>query len=432
MKIEALYEIYLRFPSVNTDTRTIKPGDIFFALKGPNFNANAFASEALVAGAAYVIVDELHQPANERIILVNDVLESLQQLAKHHRKQFHIPFLAITGSNGKTTTKELCHTVLSQKYNTHTTRGNLNNHIGIPLTLLEMQHNAEIAVIEMGANHQGEIRDYCHIALPGAGLITNIGRAHLEGFGGIEGVKKGKGELFDFLSKNAHSTIFICSDFAELEELSIKFNSKQLVRYGTGSGNFVSAVIKRTDPYLELELTQTGGDTISIQTRLVGSYNQYNVLAAAAVGLHYGISLQQIKNAVETYNPQNNRSQWKAVDGNVYILDAYNANPSSMQAAIENFAAMQAKQKILFLGAMKEMGDFSSHEHQQLVKLIRNYSWKTVVLVGEEYKGISHPFLWFSNSEEAGKWWIENAGKDNTVLVKGSRGSAMEKMIPQN
>ena len=423
--IEELYQIYLKHPSVQTDTRKLKPGDIFFALKGENFNGNAFAKQAVEAGAAYVVIDDAAYEISGKTILVDNVLECLQQLAHHHRQQFQIPFIAITGSNGKTTTKELIHAVLSSKYKTYTTEGNLNNHIGIPLTLLKIKADAEIAVIEMGANHQKEIESYCRYALPTHGLITNCGKAHLEGFGGAAGVRKGKGELFDYL-KTIEGTAFIFNDYDYLKEMSAGIS--HIYSYGSNDGDITGKMLS-SEPYLETAIT--GKNTFHIQTQLVGSYNFPNVLAAVCVGQYFKIAADKIKWAIENYTPSNSRSQLINKGSNRFILDAYNANPSSMKLAIENFANLKSEKKVLLLGAMAELGEESMAEHEAIIKLIQSKNWEKVVLVGGDFIKLSHPFLSFSNSDEA-KTWLQNQKFENTdFLVKGSRSMQMEKIITE-
>jgi UDP-N-acetylmuramoyl-tripeptide--D-alanyl-D-alanine ligase len=423
MDIQALYSIYQQYPSVQTDTRKLKAGDLYFALKGPNFNGNHFAEQALEAGAAYAIIDEETYYIGDKTILVTDVLEALQQLAKYHRQQFTIPFIAITGSNGKTTTKELIHTVLSTTYTTYTTEGNLNNHIGVPLTLLKIRQDAEMAVIEMGANHQKEIASYCEIALPTHGLITNCGKAHLEGFGSEEGVRKGKGELFDFLRTHQGSA-FVMWDYEYLQEMSKGISP--IFTYGTKEGDILGSAVT-SDPFLEVAFTK--GFDGNITTQLVGSYNLPNVLAAVAVGKHFTIADETIKTAIETYAPTNSRSQLVTKGSNRVILDAYNANPSSMTLAIENFAKANENNKVLVLGAMAELGTASLQEHEQIVATIQKYEWKAVLLVGGDFLKIQHPYLSFSNAEEAGQWLQDLQPEDSYLLVKGSRSTGMEKAI---
>ena len=351
-------------------------------------------------------------------------MQTLQQLAKYHRQQFTIPFIAITGSNGKTTTKELIHEVLSSTYKTYTTKGNLNNHIGIPLTILSVQKDAELAVIEMGANHQKEIESYCAYTLPTHGIITNCGKAHLEGFGGMEGVKKGKGELYNYL-RATDGVAFIMTDYTYLKEMS-KGISK-IKTYGTQDAE-ITGIAATTNEFLDVQMTN-GTDLKNITTHLVGAYNLPNVLVAVAVGKYFKVPEQKIKNALEQYTPCNSRSQMIEKNGNKIILDAYNANPSSMKAAIENFAGMGGQNKILLLGGMMEMGDESLAEHTALIDLIANYTWKNVVLVGGDFNKIPHPYLYFNNSTKA-KEWLQLQPLDNAmVLIKGSRSMQMEKVL---
>jgi UDP-N-acetylmuramoyl-tripeptide--D-alanyl-D-alanine ligase len=426
MNINELYEIFLKYPSIQTDTRKIKKGDLFFALKGPNFNGNQFAQHALDHGAMFAIVDEEISPKNNKLILVENVLDTLQLLAKKHREQFNIPFLAITGSNGKTTTKELIHAVLSTSYKTYTTVGNLNNHIGIPLTILSIQKDAEIAVIEMGANHQKEIEGYCSYTMPTHGSITNCGKAHLEGFGGVEGVRKGKGELFDYLKKY-RGTIFLNTDYPYLINMSMGID--QVITYGSGISD--AAVIGQAcanKNYLELEVIK-GSSIKQIKTQLVGEYNLPNVLAAVAIGKTFNVADEKIKESLEAYVPTNSRSQLIKKGTNTIILDAYNANPSSMKLAIENFAKMPGNNKIVMIGGMMELGEESQSEHNQLVTFLQSYEWKDVVLVGEQFAGISGHYHFFRTSSEAREWYVSNNFQDIFLLLKGSRGIQMEKVL---
>jgi UDP-N-acetylmuramoyl-tripeptide--D-alanyl-D-alanine ligase len=424
MEIKDLYAVYLQHPSIQTDTRKLQKGDLFFALKGPSFNGNQFAKQAFEAGAAYVVADEETGFTDSRLIFVKDVLSALQELAKHHRQQFTIPFIAITGSNGKTTTKELIHSVLSATYKTYTTKGNLNNHIGIPLTILAVQKDAEIAVIEMGANHQKEIESYCHYTLPTHGLITNCGKAHLEGFGGIEGVKKGKGELFDYL-KAHNGTAFIMNDYGYLQQMSK--GVAHIKTYGTANAE-ITGTVAGSSEFLEVQITY-GAAIKNIKTHLVGAYNLPNILAAVTLGKYFNVADEKIKTTLESYIPTNSRSQLIEKDGNKIILDAYNANPSSMKAAIENFAKMEGQNKILLLGGMMEMGEESLAEHKALVGLISNYQWHQVVLVGGDFNNISHPYIYFNNSTEAKEWLQQQHFKNVTMLIKGSRSMQMEKVL---
>ena len=424
MNIEELYELFLTNPSVTTDTRKIKLGDLFFALKGPTFNGNAFAEKAISDGAVYAIIDEPEYAIPQKTILVEDVLTSLQELARLHRLTFNIPFIAITGSNGKTTTKELVHAVLSSQFKTYTTEGNLNNQIGIPLTLLRVKKDAEIAVIEMGANHLGEIESYCRYTLPTHGIITNAGKAHLEGFGGIEGVKKGKGELFDFI-RGYKGTAFVMWDYDYLREMSKGI--AEVIKYGRTDGDIVGD-IRQSDPYLEVTISK-GADLSSIQTQLVGDYNLPNVLAAVAVGKYFKVADRFIKDSIESYAPSNSRSQMMEKDTNKIILDAYNANPSSMKSAIENFVKLQGTDKILILGAMAELGAESLEEHRSIIQLIGKYPWKNVVLVGGDFLKIPHSYLSFKNSGEAGKWYHQQHFTNSQLLIKGSRSMQMERVL---
>ena len=418
MNIPSLYQIFLNNPSVSTDTRNIQPGDLFFALKGPNFNGNEYTQQALDAGAAFCITDEDTRNESDKVIRVENSLETLQQLALHHRLEFTIPFIAITGTNGKTTTKELVHAVLSSSHTTYTTEGNLNNHIGIPLTLLKIRKDAHMAVVEMGANHIGEIKSYCNIVQPNFGLITNCGKAHLEGFGSEEGVRKGKGELYDFLRENA-GTAFVNSSLPYLVEMSTGITER--IFYSEES----SLAPEKNDEQLALKMK----DGMLIKTNLVGEYNLPNVQAAIAIGLHFNIPIETIKTALENYLPANNRSQMMKWNGYTVIMDAYNANPSSMIAAIKNFAALKSDKKILMLGSMKEMGKESAAEHRSLVEMIGQYQWEKVVLVGDEFEFVPPSFIHFSNSEQARQWLADNPVKGAHILLKGSRGVKMERVM---
>ncbi len=425
MEIHDLYKYYRQYPSVQTDTRKLKPGDIFFALKGGNFNGNAFAQQAIDAGAAYAVIDEAAFEIPGKTFLVDDVLIALQQLAKHHREQFAIPFIAITGSNGKTTTKELIHVVLSSSFKTYTTEGNLNNHIGVPLTILKIKDDAEMAVIEMGANHLKEIESYCVYAQPTHGLITNCGKAHLEGFGGIEGVKKGKGELFDYLRSN-NGTAFVMWEYDYLQEMSKGISG--IIKYGTTDDAHIIGKVKKSDPYLEVEIT-LGIEPTTIHSQLVGEYNLPNVLAAVTVGKFFKIKEQKIKTAIENYFPSNSRSQLVEKGSNKIILDAYNANPSSTKLAIENFARLPADNKVLMLGAMAELGEESLTEHKAIVGIISKGTWKAVVLVGGDFLKFQHPYTSFTNAMEAKEWLQQQHFEKTHLLIKGSRSMQMEKVL---
>jgi UDP-N-acetylmuramoyl-tripeptide--D-alanyl-D-alanine ligase len=424
MSFDILYRTYLRHPQVQTDTRKLQAGEIYIALKGPNFNGNQFARMALDKGAVMAVVDEDPGFEDERLLRLEDGLATLQALALHHRRQFNIPFLAITGSNGKTTTKELIHAVLSRKYRTYTTQGNLNNHIGIPLTLLQIRADAELAVVEMGANHQKEIEGYCKVALPTHGVITNCGKAHLEGFGGIEGVRKGKGELYDYL--RAHDgTAFVMWDYDYLRTMSEGIPHRVL--YGT-SGETYSGQVLESEPFLVVSLTH-GVEPVTIRTQLVGDYNLPNVLVAVAVGKYFGVAEADIRSAIEGYEPSNSRSQMVRKGSNEIILDAYNANPNSMRAAIENLARQSHPKKMVMIGGMMELGEDSLREHGEIVDLLKKTDWTDVVLVGGDFSKVPHPYRFFSNSIEAMHWLRAHPAEYAMILVKGSRSMQMEKIM---
>ena len=425
--IEALYSIYTKHPSVVTDTRKLKLGDLYFALKGPNFNGNVFALQALEQGAAYAIVDEEIPNSSafqERILFVDDVLTTLQALAKYHRQQFNIPFIAITGSNGKTTTKELVYAVLASHFKTYTTQGNLNNHIGVPLTLLSIPKDAEMAVIEMGANHLHEIESYCSYTLPTHGMITNCGKAHLEGFGSEAGVKKGKGELFDFLSAH-NGTAFVMEDYDYLQTMSNKIPN--VIGYGQHNGQIQGEAIDHNG-ILTVKINK-GINIDQIQTNLVGNYNLPNVLAAVAIGQEFKVPNDKIKSAIENYIPTNSRSQLLTWNNNEVILDAYNANPSSMKLAVENFAKINKENKIVCLGGMRELGADTLMEHQLLIDQLNQTNWENVLLVGSEFKPCVHNYLYFDTVQEAKAWLHAQTLKGYTLLIKGSRGIQMEQLI---
>ncbi len=425
--IEELYKIYSVHPSVVTDTRKLKLGDLYFALKGPNFNGNLFALAALEAGASYAIVEEEipnSEAIQDRIIVVADVLTTLQDLAKYHRQQFTIPFLAITGSNGKTTTKELVFAVLASHFKTNTTQGNLNNHIGVPLTILSIPKEAELAVIEMGANHQKEIESYCSYTLPTHGMITNCGKAHLEGFGGVEGVKKGKGELYDFLRAN-NGTVFLMEDYDYLNQMAQGI--PHLIRYGQTNGQIQGDAIDQ-EGMLKVQIKK-GIDIDSIQTHLVGNYNLPNVLAAVTIGQYFKVPNDKIKAAIENYNPTNSRSQLLTWKNNEVILDAYNANPSSMKLAVENFAKLNKENKVVCIGGMRELGEDTLKEHQILIDQLNQTQWKQVILVGSEFKPCNHSYLYFDTVLEAKDWLQAQQYTGHALLIKGSRGIQMEQLI---
>ena len=425
MEIAELYKLYLQNPLIQTDTRKLTEGGIYFALGGANFDGNTFAGQALEKGAAYAVVDNTSYAHDDRCIVVNNVLTTLQQLANYHRRQFKIPFIAITGSNGKTTTKELLAAVLRTRFNTYATEGNLNNHIGVPLTLLKIKEDAQMAIIEMGANHQKEIASYCEIAMPTHGIITNCGKAHIEGFGGIAGVRKGKGELYDFI-KAHNGIIFRNTDLGYLQPMAQGI--KQQITYGSTDAEYIGKPLMN-GVFLQVAMLTAHTETV-LDTHLVGTYNFPNVMAAIAVGLHFGISIDEIKKAIAAYNPDNSRSQWIQKGSNKIILDAYNANPTSMRAAILNFAEADLSDKMLWIGGMKEMGAEEQYEHRELVAFISKYQWKEVILVGKEFKEIHNNYTWFENSAEAAAYIKTHQPENSSILIKGSRGSKMEVMLP--
>jgi UDP-N-acetylmuramoyl-tripeptide--D-alanyl-D-alanine ligase len=430
MNINTLYQYYLENPNICTDTRKITQGCLFFALKGENFNANTFAQKAIELGAAYAVIDDVNYQLNERFLLVDDTLKALQDLAIHHRKQLKIPVIGLTGSNGKTTTKELINSVLSQKFKTLATKGNLNNHIGVPLTILEINHEAEIAIIEMGANHQREIAQLCEFSRPDFGLITNIGKAHLEGFGGVEGIKIGKGELYDFL-KDHNGTVFINNDSEALTQMASAKNLQNTIFYGKGSDNFLSGELVKNDPFLEVEWSYQG-ETYHVQSQLTGTYNFENILATIAIGLQFNLTPKQINNGINTYSPQNNRSQILKTKSNTIICDYYNANPSSMSVAIDNISQLKADQKVLILADMFELGEDAFVEHEMIVKkALLNHTFSRVIFVGEYFKAhqAHQGALFFAKTEELASYLQEHKIKDSLVLVKGSRGMKLESVI---
>lgn len=421
-----LYSLFLNHPFIITDTRKLIKGGIFFALKGGNFNGNKFALQALNEGAAYAVIDEDLQINDDRLLMVDDVLKALQDLATYHRVQTKIPVLAITGSNGKTTTKELIATVLSKKFNVNYTHGNLNNHIGVPITLLSITSENNFAVVEMGANHQKEIELLASIAQPDFGLITNIGKAHLEGFGGIEGVKKGKGELYQNLIAN-HKLIFIQKNSDDLCDLLSNYS--HFISYGSMSDFDVCGQATSGSEYLNVAIEKPFD--ISIQTNLTGNYNLQNVLAAVAVGNHFGVAAIDIKEAIENYQPSNQRSQIIRKDHATIVLDAYNANPSSMQVALENFNKSFDGYKIIALGEMLELGNESMEEHQRIGQLIKEINPQQLILVGNNFKAVATSLNanYFENSEQATTWLKANLPTNYSILIKGSRGSKMEKLM---
>lgn len=429
MTIAALYQIYLQYPVVTTDSRNCPDDSIFFALKGDNFNGNSFAKKALTEGCAYAVVDEAEyaDPENNHIILVDDCLKTLQQLANYHRKKLGTKVIGITGTNGKTTTKELIAAVLSEVHNVLYTQGNLNNHIGVPITLLKLRGHHDLAVIEMGANHPGEIKTLVDIAEPDYGIITNVGKAHLEGFGSFEGVIKTKGELYDFLRKKGNSTIFIHHDNPYLMNIAKGLN---LISYGSGEDLYVNGCITGNSPYLALEWkAEKNGETHRIRTQLIGEYNFPNALAAITIGRFFGVEDRKIDEALAGYTPQNNRSQLKETADNTLIIDAYNANPTSMAAALQNFRNMTVSHKMLILGDMRELGTESLNEHQKIVDYIKESDFEKVWLVGEQFASVCHSFKTYANVQEVIKELETNKPKGYTILIKGSNGIKLSSTV---
>lgn len=433
MQTKDLYSIFLKHPFVDTDTRNITPGSIFFALKGDNFNGNHFAAEALKKGAAYVVVNEPVDTPPEKTIYRKNTLLALQQLACEHRKHLHAKIIAITGTNGKTTTKELLHAVLSTQYKTISTKGNLNNHIGVPLTLLSLLPSTQIAIVEMGANHPGEIYDLCKIANPDYGIITNIGKAHLEGFGSIQGVIETKKALFDHIIKNNKTIFFPASD----PHLNALFgNSKNKIIWGTDSAD-LWAEIMAPSPYLNCKIFSTentaGTFPLTIHSKLFGEYNTQNILAAASVGLFFHIPIKNIKTAIENYSPSNQRSQVVSTEKNTLILDAYNANPVSMEQAISSFLTLPNKNKTLILGDMLELGDSSKEEHRYILTLLADRTDITTLCVGTNFQNIckEKEIPAFADVHELSQYLTDHPISNNLILLKGSRGIQLESLIPK-
>ena len=424
MKIEEIYQCFLQCESVSTDTRKIAPNSLFIALKGENFDANTFAKEALEKGALFVIVDNKQYYTDEnKMLLVKDSLKTLQELANYHRKQLGLPIIALTGSNGKTTTKELINVVLSKKYNTKATIGNLNNHIGVPLTLLTFNESTDIGIVEMGANHQKEIEELCQIAEPDYGYITNFGKAHLEGFGGIEGVIKGKSELYNYLKDNKKTVFLNFDDQIQVEKSSGIRNFS----FSTAENSDVVITNISANPFVKVDL-----DEIHIQSHLIGIYNANNINAAITIGKYFNIEENKIKEAIENYVPSNNRSQLIENNNNKIILDAYNANPSSMQAALTNFIQLNSLKKIAILGDMFELGTESLSEHNKLIQSIKNESNIDFYFIGENFyknKILSKNIKFYETFESFKEGFKTKNTIETTILIKGSRGMALERTL---
>jgi len=419
--IEKIHSLFLKSNLISTDTRDIIKNSIFFALKGDNFDANKFAEEALIKGASYAVIDNDEYFTNDNILLVDDVLNTLQELATYHREQLGIPIIALTGSNGKTTTKELIYTVLNQKFNTTATKGNFNNHIGVPLTLLSMNKNTEIGVVEMGANHPKEIEFLCNIAKPDYGYITNFGKAHLEGFGSIEGVITAKTELYRYLKSNGKIAFINTNDKIQVE----KSEDIKTVNFGANS-NMVSIKMIDANPFVRIQY-----EDVIIQSNLIGAYNANNIAAAITIGDYFKITKNTIKKALEDFYPTNNRSQIIKIKNTKVILDAYNANPTSMKAALENFNNLTDKNKIVILGDMFEVGKYSDIEHQNITDMVSNSKWK-VFLIGENFKKTktnNKHVKFYLNYTDFTHEFNKTNFDNTTVLIKASRGMALERIV---
>lgn len=431
MQIKNLYKLFINeCTGISTDTRNITPGSIFFALKGKRFDGNKFASQAIEKGAAYAVIDDADFKTTDKCIRTSDTLQTLQGLAKFHIGQLKpkLKVIGLTGSNGKTTTKELISIVLGKKYNVGFTKGNLNNHIGVPLTILSLKKQHEVAVIEMGANHMGEIGNLSHIAIPDYGLITNIGKAHLEGFGSVENIVKGKTELFDYLEKN-NGTCFINANSYQLlhKASTLKCNK---IYYGNHAQSYVNTEItNNVSPFLKITYLDNQHN-LQIRSQLIGDYNLDNINAAIAIGKFFNVEIKKIKQAIEEYVPTNNRSQLIQKNGNTIVLDAYNANPSSMEAAIRNFIKRNRKNKTVILGEMNELGEYSLEAHKKIVDLVLGKNLK-VLLVGKGFESFhqNSGIFYFEDTYKLIEWIKFNRILDADILIKGSRSNQLEKII---
>ena len=425
MEIDALYQKFKQCSGINTDTRNIDENSMFFALKGPNFNANLFAADALNKGSKYAVVDNPEVAVSDQFIVVEDSLLTLQELSKYHRNQFSLPIIGITGSNGKTTTKELINKVLSTQYKVNATKGNLNNHIGVPLTLLSIDHEDEIAIIEMGANHEGEIAFLCDLSCPDYGLITNIGMAHLEGFGSLENIISTKKELYDSVNEKG-GVIFINKS----DQLLTKLSSGNNCSYYLDEDGINGKLIKDLSREMNFEYTSADYQSPQIRTHLIGNYNLQNAMAAIAIGIHFKIEHTNIVEALKTYQPQNNRSQWFETGKNDIILDAYNANPTSTLAALEHFLSSDNENKLAILGDMLELGDYASKEHQRIVNFIEKNNINSL-FVGPIYASCKNleSSKSFADIDELIKFIKGNSILNKTILLKGSRGIELEKLV---
>lgn len=424
MTIPELYQLYIHHPQVTTDSRNCPKGSLFFALRGDKFDGNEYAQQALSVGAAYAVIDNPRYFTGERTVLVEDSLKALQQLAHHHRKVLSVPVIGVTGTNGKTTTKELIAAVLSSKFNLLYTEGNLNNQIGVPLTLLRLNHDHEMAVIEMGASHPGDIAELAAIALPNYGIITNVGRAHLEGFGSFEGVVKTKGELYDFLRK-IKGVVFIKKEDQILQNIA---RGLEQISYGEDETAFASGHVVENNPFLVFNWKQQG-KIHTVETHLIGAYNLDNLLAAVAIGRYFKIPAERISRAISAYEPTNKRSQLVRTKNNTLIVDAYNANPSSMKAALANFDVLSVAPKGLILGDMFELGTTSSEEHAGIVNLIDNGKYDRVFLCGKSFSETGKKYQVFPTTADLIDHLKKNPLKGYHILIKGSRSMALERVI---
>ena len=443
MDINKLYSLFKECGSVTTDSRTISGGELFFGLKGENFDGNEYALKALELGAGYAVVDEGSAAAGSgdpRVIPVPDTLEALQALARHHRENTFVDgrrltVIGLTGTNGKTTTKELITRVLSMKYKVTATQGNLNNDIGVPLSLLKIDDDTQLAVIEMGASHPDDISKLVKVCEPDYGLITNVGRAHLLGFGNFEGVKMAKGRLYDYIAAHG-GRIFLNADDPDLTEMARERGITDPIGYGIGLWDAIVLPSSADHPYLRMAIPESPDSEtlIAVETHLAGAYNATNVAAAIAVGLHFGVSLEEAVEAVSGYVPKNNRSQMEKTEHNILIEDAYNANPTSMAAALDNLVLVEADRKVALLGDMRELGDESAAEHAKVLNQVLSMGLDLVCLVGEEFSKAAagkDGVRCFATSDDLAVWLKENPVSDATVLVKGSRGIRMEKVLPE-
>ena len=423
MSIIDLYDLFIHNPQITTDSRNCPKGSIFFALKGDKFDGNQYAGKALASGCVYAVIDNPDYYIGERTILVDNVLKTLQQLAHHHRKVLGLPIIGITGTNGKTTTKELLAAVLSTKFNLLYTEGNFNNHIGVPLTLLRLTHDHEMAVIEMGASHPGDIKELVDIVHPNYGIITNVGRAHLEGFGSFEGVIRTKGELYDYI-RRSKGKIFIKKENEYLQSIA---KGIEQITYGNGDDAFASGQVVSCDPFLVFNWKQQG-KLHSVETHMIGSYNLDNVLAAVAVGRFFKIPAERISRAIAAYEPTNNRSQFKKTDNNELIIDAYNANPSSMKVALDNFITMPVQPKAIILGDMRELGPTSDELHAEVVEQIKKGQFDKVFLCGEHFSKVGKEFSPFATTEAMVEELRKQPLKGYHILIKGSHSMGLEKL----